>query len=142
MVGRSDGIEMVTYDWVNDGENRLIEAAITNLNGTSVSQYIYDAFGNRVASIVDGTRTNYLMAGSLLQVLLEYDASGEVSAKYTYGIKFSKAMIQWGQNFEKQLPDQPEFSNIYTNQIPPEGRVIYAGGDDFLGYCILIINRN
>jgi CRISPR-associated protein Cmr2 len=33
--------------------------------------------------------------------------------------KFSQAMARWGENFEKQPP--------------PSGRIIYAGGDDFLG---------
>jgi RHS repeat-associated protein len=31
-------------------------------------------------------RTNYLVAGSIAQVLLEYDANGVITAEYTYGI--------------------------------------------------------
>lgn len=47
--------------------------------------------------------------------------------------KFSKAMIQWGEKFATRLPNQPEIKKIYAEKTPPEGRIIYAGGDDFLG---------
>jgi RHS repeat-associated protein len=42
--------------------------------------------GNRVASIDNGVRTNYLTTGSLPQVILEYDATGATTADYTYGL--------------------------------------------------------
>jgi len=43
---------------------------------------------DRVASIADGVRTNYLTAsaGGLPSVLMEYDAEGQVAADYTYGL--------------------------------------------------------
>ena len=85
MLSRSNGSETVTYDWFNDGENRLAGVKVTNANGTQEQKYIYDSDGNRVASIIDGVRTNYLVAGDLPQVLMEYDALGRVTASYTYG---------------------------------------------------------
>jgi RHS repeat-associated protein len=88
IVQRSDGTLSVTYDWINDGENRL--AGVTNLGpgGTSQTNFIYDAFGNKVTSIADGVRTNYLTvsAGGLPEVLMEYDAAGQVTADYTHGL--------------------------------------------------------
>lgn len=86
LKGRSDGSEIITYDWINDGENRLV--AVNNLTDSSQQQYVYDAFGNRVATINDGVTTNYLTAPiwGLPEVLMEYDASGEVTADYTQGL--------------------------------------------------------
>ncbi|MEZ2277233.1 MAG: polymorphic toxin-type HINT domain-containing protein [Microcoleus sp.] len=86
---RSSGTETVTYDWINDGENRLIGVN----NGTSGSQFVYDAFGSRVAAINNGVRTNYLTAPiwSLPSVLMEYDATGAVKADYTQGLGLVKS---------------------------------------------------
>ncbi|WP_414529920.1 putative Ig domain-containing protein, partial [Nodularia chucula] len=85
---RSDGTQTITYDWINDGENRLIGVTSSSTTGTSQQQYIYDAFGSRVASIDDGVRTNYLAAPiwDLPQVLMEYDSTGEITTDYTHGI--------------------------------------------------------
>jgi RHS repeat-associated protein len=84
MKTRSSGTQTVTYDWINDGENRLIGAS----DGTSQTQFVYDAFGKRVATIDQGTRTNYLSASiwGLPEVLMEYDASGNITADYTQGM--------------------------------------------------------
>ncbi|MBF2067245.1 MAG: putative Ig domain-containing protein [Calothrix sp. C42_A2020_038] len=86
---RSDGAQTVTYDWINDGENRLIGVN----SGTSQTQHIYDAFGSRVASINNGVRTNYLSAPiwNLPEVLMEYDANGQITADYTNGIGLVRA---------------------------------------------------
>ncbi|MEH2058171.1 MAG: RHS repeat-associated core domain-containing protein [Nostoc sp.] len=93
MKSRSDGTQTVTYDWINDGENRLVGVTTINANGTSHQQYIYDASGDRVASIADGVRTNYLVdpMRGVSQVLLEYDANGQVTAEYTYGLGLIKS---------------------------------------------------
>ena len=87
LVYRSDGITTLDYDWINDGENRLIGVTITEDGTVSQTQYIYDAFGERVAVIVDGDRTNYLSAPifALPEVLLEYDETGQITAEYTHG---------------------------------------------------------
>jgi hypothetical protein len=57
-------------------------------NGKSGSQFVYDAFGSRVAAINNGVRTNYLTAPiwSLPEALMEYDATGAVKADYTQGV--------------------------------------------------------
>ena len=52
-----------------------------------LTQYIYDALGNRVASIRNGERTEYLIDPSGLgNVVAEYDNSGNLVAAYSHGI--------------------------------------------------------
>jgi RHS repeat-associated protein len=82
MTSRSNGTQTVIYSWVNDGENKLVGVS----DGTTTSQFIYDGMGDRVATITNGIRTNYLTAGSLPQVVLEYDANGLITADYTQGL--------------------------------------------------------
>jgi large repetitive protein len=81
---RNDGIRNISYDWINDGENRLIGVS----DGTSQTQYVYDAFGERVAAIDDGVRTNYLSATiwDLPELLMEYDTEGNITADYVQGM--------------------------------------------------------
>lgn len=45
---------------------------------------------------------------------------------------FSEAMLNWGQEFKYQLPPSQEIRQQRQN-LDPDGKVIYAGGDDFLG---------
>ncbi|WP_414573235.1 putative Ig domain-containing protein [Nostoc sp. CCY 9925] len=101
MKSRSDETQTVTYDWINDGENRLVGVTTTNTNGTSHQQYIYDASGDRVASIADGVRTNYLVdpMRGVSQVLLEYDTNGQVTAEYTYGLGLIKSDRSGNENY-------------------------------------------
>ena len=85
---RLNGTSTVTYDWINDGENRLVGVTDSSPGGSSQTNFVYDAFGNRVASIANGVRTNYLTAsaGGLPEVLMEYDANNQVTADYTHGL--------------------------------------------------------
>jgi RHS repeat-associated protein len=76
----------VNYDW--NSENRLISGSITESAGiTKQIQYQYDASGIRVASIVDGEETRYLVDANRYypQVLEEYKSTGESLNSYTYG---------------------------------------------------------
>jgi RHS repeat-associated protein len=84
MKTRSNGAQTITYDWINDGENRMVSVS----DGTNQTQFVYDAFGKRVATIDQGTRTNYFSASiwGLPEVLMEYDANGNVTADYTQGM--------------------------------------------------------
>jgi RHS repeat-associated protein len=78
----------VIYSW--NAENRLIGTNITNLAGeTKQIQYKYNANGIRVASIVNGEETRYLIDANRYypQVLAEYKPTGEVLADYTYGAR-------------------------------------------------------
>ena len=80
-----DAIDQVLYIW--DYENRLIEAEVTTPTGTRETQYRYDAEGVRVASIVDGQETRYLIDTNraYAQVLEEYIPDGTVEVFYVYG---------------------------------------------------------
>lgn len=73
------------YTW--DGENRLIGAQITSGADTVTTTYEYDADGVRVASVVDGVETRYLVDANrpYAQVLEEYDPDGTVAVAYVYG---------------------------------------------------------
>jgi RHS repeat-associated protein len=87
LIRQQQGTNITAYDWINDGENRLIGVTQTKPTGTTQTQYVYDAFGKRVGAIADGVRTNYLSAAiwDLPEVLLEYDDNQQITAKYTHG---------------------------------------------------------
>lgn len=87
MLSRSNGTETITYNWFNDGENRLARITLDDGTKTSRVDYRYDAFGSRVASIADGETTHYLTAPiwNFPQVLMTYDEDGNVITDYTYG---------------------------------------------------------
>ena len=86
-----------TYDWVNDGENRLVGVN----DGTTQVRYEYNGFGERVASVVDGVQTNYLVDSSLVlpQVRLEYDQAGSVTTEYFRGLGLVSTDDTDGQTF-------------------------------------------
>jgi RHS repeat-associated protein len=73
------------YTW--DAENRLVGAAVTDAAGTKAIVNRYDADGIRVAQVVDGVETRYLIDGvqAYPQVLLEYRPGGPVVVPYVYG---------------------------------------------------------
>ncbi len=72
-----------TSSYVYDVENRLI--GVTTSAGTW--SYEYDAIGNRIASIKDGQRTEFLIDPTDLgNVVGEYDSNGNLIANYTYGL--------------------------------------------------------
>lgn len=77
--------EQTVYTW--DDENRLIGAEITTDAGTTTTEYKYNADGVRVASIVDGEETRYLVDANrnYAQVLEEYNPDGNVEVAYIYG---------------------------------------------------------
>ncbi|MEH2294032.1 RHS repeat-associated core domain-containing protein [Nostoc sp.] len=77
--------DQVFYDW--DYENHLIEASVTSSTGTVHTQYKYNGDGIRVAEIVDGQETRYLIDANrpYAEVLSEYTPDGTVQASYVYG---------------------------------------------------------
>ncbi|NER35197.1 MAG: DUF4114 domain-containing protein [Oscillatoria sp. SIO1A7] len=84
VVGSS---EETIYDW--DGENRLVGAEITDdVGGTRQLQYRYDDSGIRVASIVDGIETRYLVDNTrpYTEVVEEYAPDGQTLASYVHGL--------------------------------------------------------
>lgn len=83
--------EQVIYDW--NQENRLIGAEISNGEGTTNLEYQYDASGVRVASIVDGVETRYLVDTNreYAQVLEEYLPDGTTETSYVHGLSLISA---------------------------------------------------
>ncbi|MDD5174082.1 MAG: DUF6531 domain-containing protein [Candidatus Omnitrophica bacterium] len=72
----SDGTNTYAYD----RENRLISAISPQHSAIS---YTYDPYGRRISNAVDGAITNYVYDGD--SIIAEYDASGNIQAKYIYG---------------------------------------------------------
>ncbi|MDJ1168896.1 type III-B CRISPR-associated protein Cas10/Cmr2 [Roseofilum sp. BLCC_M154] len=60
--------------------------------------------------------------GDYLKAMVDRGEKSEKDALHD----FSQAMMDWGKNFKYTLPEA-----VQTNK--REGRIIYAGGDDFLG---------
>ncbi|WP_197480191.1 CARDB domain-containing protein, partial [Anabaena sp. 4-3] len=73
----------VTSTFTYDVENRLI--GVTTPDGTWT--YEYNALGNRIATVYNGQRTEYLLDPTgLVDVVGEYDGSGNLVAAYTHGL--------------------------------------------------------
>jgi len=81
MISKVDGND--TWSYTYDDENRLIQ--VVTPEGTW--EYEYDAFGNRIATIHDGQRTEYLLDPmGLINVVGEYDGDGSLIAQYAHGL--------------------------------------------------------
>jgi RHS repeat-associated protein len=78
--------DQTNYTW--DDQNRMIGATVTDSTGTHQMSYGYNSEGIRVASVVDGQETRYLVDANraYTEVLEEYTASGTVQASYVYGL--------------------------------------------------------
>ena len=81
LLKRDFGQQTTLYTY--DSQNRLMRVS----RGNDVWDYEYDALGNRVASIYNGQRTNYLLETTgLADVLGEYNAAGLAVTRYSHGI--------------------------------------------------------
>jgi RHS repeat-associated protein len=82
MTSQTTASSTTTYQY--DAENRLI-TVITPTNGTW--QYIYDSFGNRIATVYNGVTNRYLLDPfGLVDVAAQYDANGNLVARYDHGL--------------------------------------------------------
>ncbi|MGE3424793.1 MAG: VWA domain-containing protein [Dehalococcoidia bacterium] len=79
-----------SYRW--DAQNQLVEVV-------GVSQYRYDGLGRRVEKVVGTVTRRYVYDGD--NVLLEFDASGQLHARYTHGEQVDQhlAMARGGAAF-------------------------------------------
>ena len=81
LTSKIEGTNTWTYTY--DDENRL--TAMTTPQGSW--SYEYDALGNRVASVRNGQRTEYLIDPfGLGNVVAEYGGSGNLLAQYNHGL--------------------------------------------------------
>jgi RHS repeat-associated protein len=82
LIEKQTGSQLWKYSY--DDQSRLIKV-IDSTNNTT--QYEYDVFGNRSATVYNGTRTEYLVDPSGLgDVVSEYNGSGGLVASYTHGL--------------------------------------------------------
>ncbi|BBD63171.1 YD repeat-containing protein (plasmid) [Nostoc sp. HK-01] len=81
LISKTQGGQTSTYSY--DVENRLIK--VVTPQGTW--DYEYDGLGNRVATVFNGQRTEYLIDPSGLgDVVGEFDGNGNLVARYNHGI--------------------------------------------------------
>jgi RHS repeat-associated protein len=81
LTSKTQGGNTSTYTY--DVENRLTK--VVSPDGTWT--YEYDALGNRIASIKDGQRTEYLLDPTgLVDVVGEYNNTGSLVARYIHGL--------------------------------------------------------
>ena len=82
LTSKTEGGQTWTYSYNDD--NRLVSVVDGDNN---LTQYEYDAFGNRTATIYNGQRTEYLIDPfGYGDVIAEYDDDGNLVAKYEHGI--------------------------------------------------------
>lgn len=82
LISKTDGDEVTTYEY--NSENFLVR--VVEPNGVE-TKYEYDVLGNRIATIYDGERTEYLIDPfGLGDVVGEYDEDGNLVANYTHGL--------------------------------------------------------
>ncbi len=82
LIAKVRGNETWTYGY--NSENQLVR--VVEPDGT-ITEYEYDAFGNRIAAIDNGQRTEYLVDPfGFGDVVGEYDGNGNLIARYTHGL--------------------------------------------------------
>jgi RHS repeat-associated protein len=87
LISKIDGQDSWTY--VYDAENRL--AQVVTPQGTW--GYEYDALGNRVATVNEGQRTEYLLdLFGLVDVVSQYDGSGMPLAHYDHALGLARQL--------------------------------------------------
>ncbi|GIW05946.1 MAG: hypothetical protein KatS3mg060_0751 [Dehalococcoidia bacterium] len=80
LTSRQDGSGTTTYQY--DGLGRLVRVA----GPAGVTTYEYDPLGFRIAQVVNGVRTEYLVNPTGLgSIVAELDGSGALLASYAYG---------------------------------------------------------
>ena len=82
LISKTKGGNSWTYSY--DNNNRLVEVVDSD---NKLTEYEYDAFGNRTATVYNGERTEYLIDPfGYGDVIAEYDGDGNLVAKYEHGI--------------------------------------------------------
>lgn len=81
LIRKVEGASVSTYTY--NAENRLV--GVVTPGGTW--SYQYDPLGNRIATLRDGVRTDYLIDPTGLgNVFADYDSSGTLISHYNYGL--------------------------------------------------------
>ena len=79
---KTDSQGITIYTW--DQQNRLIQ--VNTPNGDVIA-YQYDPDGNRIAEIINGVETRFLVDSeeTYAQIVEEYQPNGAIDAEYTFG---------------------------------------------------------
>jgi RHS repeat-associated protein len=87
-----DGANTYTYDQ---------QSRLTSISGPAgLTEYEYDAFGNRVATVTNGQRVEYLLdLHGLGYVTAEYDGIGQIAARNTYGLGLAQRLAGGSASF-------------------------------------------
>lgn len=94
LTTKTQGGQTSTYTY--DLENRLVK--VETPQGTW--EYEYDGLGNRVATIFNGQRTEYLLDPfGLGDIVGEYDGNGNLIANYTHGIGLVRRVNGSNRNY-------------------------------------------
>ncbi len=89
--------ERVTYTY--DEQNRLTSVERRSGETAETWSYEYDCFGNRVACVADGKRTEYLVDPfGMGNVVAEYDGGGALVARYVHGQGLSARVSPAGES--------------------------------------------
>ena len=95
VISKTEGGITTSYAYNHD--NRL--TSVTSPFGTQ--EYTYDALGNRVGVIVNGTETRYAVDPlGIGNVVAEYSANGTLNARYTQGLGLVSKIDQSGNEYE------------------------------------------
>ncbi len=93
LIKIDNGGLVTMYSW--DDEGHLIGVE----KGADTWAYEYDALGQRIASVHNGVRTQYLVDPTgLFSVVGEYDASDQLVAQYTHGLGLVSRADSSGNN--------------------------------------------
>lgn len=88
----TDGTRTYSYDALN----RLTKV----VSGADTWEYEYDAFGNRVATLLNGQRTDYLLDPTgLTSIVGTFDGGGSRTASFAVGLGLEASVITGSANF-------------------------------------------
>lgn len=112
-----------------DSENRL-----TSFSDAGVSaSYAYDGRGRRIGKTVGSERREYLYDGQ--QLVAEYDGSGQLLARYTYGLGADEVLMQHRGPDTYYYHADPQGSIVAITNA--SGQVVHRYGYDAWGRLLL-----
>ena len=126
-------------NYVYDGDNRLVSAAVTENGIVVTEEYQYDYNGNRISRTTDGNKVYYLnetILGDYTQVLEELDASGNERCFYTRGSQLisqerdqnTSYFMTDGHGSVRQLTDSEGTVTDWYNY-DPWGQIVSSEGE-------------
>jgi RHS repeat-associated protein len=136
LISEFDGGEDVAYAF--DAQNQLV--SVVTAAGTW--QYEYDAFGNRVATVHDGQRTEYLLdLTGLVDLVGEYDNAGGIISRYVHGMGLTSQIDAIGSPSYYDFDAIGSIIGTTGSGGALRGRYAYLPFGDQLASAEVLINR-